>query len=307
MSTKRFKSWLVVGGGALLLAVATTAGVALGSPARSDKGSPIDQAAAKGTAAGRAHFSFMLSITGGKGLPAGGITLGGKGGFDSKQKTGEFTLDLGALAASLGAVTGGKANSIPKSIEIITINGVVYIHLSAFAKQLGPGKEWLKIDPKTLPKTATRGVNPSSFTKLDAQQVLAKLAGSVSVKKIGTATITGATTTQYRATVDLTKLIASFVPASQAAQAAKAQQALAKAGLKTIPVDFYIGPLGFIRRVSLVLSNLKVQAGTPPVSIKMTLDFSDWGTATINVTAPPAAKTADAAKLLGSLLGGTTG
>ncbi len=304
MSTKRFKSWLVVGGGALLLAVATTAGVALGSPARSDKGSPIDQAAAKGTAAGRAHFSFMLSITGGKGLPAGGITLGGKGGFDSKHKTGEFTLDLGSLAASLGAVTGGKANSIPKSIEIITINGVVYIHLPAFAKQLGPGKEWLKIDPKTLPKTATRGVNAGEFTKLDAQQVLAKLAGSVSVKKVGSATITGATTTQYRATVDLMKLIASFVPA---AQAAKAQQSLAKTGLKTIPVDFYIGPLGFIRRVSLVLSDLKVQAGTPPVSIKMTLDFSDWGTATINVTAPPAAKTADAAKLLSGLLGGTTG
>jgi hypothetical protein len=303
MSTKRFKSWLVVGGGVLMLAAATTAGVALGSPARSAS-SPIEQAAAKGAAAGSAHFSFALSISGGKGLPAGGITLGGKGGFDSKHKTGEFTLDLGALAASLGAVTGGKANAIPKTIEIITINGVVYIHLPAFAKQLGPGKEWLKIDPATLPKTTTKGINAGAFSKLNAQQVLAKLAASVSVKKIGSVTIGGTATTQYRATVDLAKVIASFVPA---AQAAKAQQSLAKTGLKTIPIDFYIGPLGFFRRVSLVLSNLKAQAGTPPVSIKMTLDFSDWGTATINVTAPPAAKTADAAKLLGGLLGGTTG
>jgi hypothetical protein len=55
--------------------------------------------------------------------------------------------------------------------------------------------------------------------------------------------------------------------------------------------------------VAVALTNLKVTKGTAAASIKLSVDLYDFGHS-VNVSAPPASKTVDGAKLLTQLLGG---
>jgi hypothetical protein len=151
----------------------------------------------------------------------------------------------------------------------------------------------------------TKTVNPSQLSKINPQQALAKLIASLAVHKVGSATVHGSSTTQYRVLVDIAKVIGILPKADQAAEL----KALKGANLKTLPIDVYIDGSGYVRRVVIALANLKVQAGTAPASIKVSIDLYDFGHS-VNVTAPPASKTVDGAKLLAQLtagLGGGTG
>jgi len=88
--------------------------------------------------------------------PGGKIALGGTGAVDTKQKAADFKLDLGSLAPLLAGAT--KGTPVPKSIELLVVNNVVYINFPALAKQLGAaGKEWVKLDPAAPPKSKTGG------------------------------------------------------------------------------------------------------------------------------------------------------
>jgi hypothetical protein len=273
-----------------------TAGIALGS--RSGP-SPIDQAAAKSATAPSVKFDFTLAIAGGgTSIPGGKITLGGTGAVDSKHKAADFTLDLGSLAPLLGAATKGA--QVPKSIELVVVNNVVYINFPALAKQLGAagkGKQWVKFDPSALPKSKTGGINPKAVSSVTPQQALAALRSALSVHQVGSDHYG----THYHAIVNLSAIVA-LVPKSQQAST---RASLAKAGLKTIPVDVWVGKLGYLRRFVASLA-VKAQKGSPAVKLAVTVNLHDYGAA-VHVSAPPASKTVDGTKLLSSLASGVTG
>jgi hypothetical protein len=302
MRIASLKLGLTILGSAAVLAAGATAGVALGSPSRAAGGSPILPALAKTSKAASGHFAFTIAITG-VGTSKAGFVVGGTGGFDTKHKVSTFTLNLGALSSVLGGATGGV--SVPKTIDIVSINNVVYVHIPALASKVAPGKEWLRFDAASIPASVTKTVNPSQLSKLNPQQVLAQLTSSLSVHKVGSATVRGTPTTQYRVNVNVTKVIGILPKAQQAAEL----KALKTAGIKSVPIDIYVSAKGYVRRVSISLTNLKVQKGSAAAAVKVSVDLYDFNHA-VHVTAPPASKTADGSKLLNQLfagLGGITG
>lgn len=285
----RLKLGITTAALAALLAVGAVAGVALGSPARRAALGPIQAAVNKTSKAGSAKFSFSLTVKA-KSLSSSAFTVTGTGAVDTKQQAATFTLNLGSLAGAIGAI--GAA--IPASVDGVVVDGVAYVHLPGIAATLGKGKEWLELDPKTLPSTSTGGIDLGQV-KVDPQS-LTKLLSSVSVHRIGAARVRGAAATKYRATVSVVKVV-SVLPAKQRGATLKS---LRKSGVKTVVIDVYVGRSGYISRVASALAlNAGKQCGT---SLAFTVDLYDYGT-TVTAAAPPAAKTADAGPLLGPLVG----
>lgn len=299
MRIPRFRTSLL----AATAVAGVTAAVALGAPARThDNASDVQHAFAKTAKISSAHFSFTLTVSGGAAAQTGAISVSGAGGFDTKHQASAFTLDLGPLAAALGSLGGGKAQ-IPQKVDVVTLKSAFYVHIPALAAQAGgAGKEWLKIDLTKLPKSSTGGISPSQATKTSPTKALGALKGSITVHKVGTTKVRGASATQYRVSVNATKAVKALVPKSQQAAQLKS---LKTAGLTTVPLNVYVDSHGYVRRLQLPLRNVKSK-GSPPTSINVTVDIYDVG-ASVKVSAPPASKTADGTSLISGLLGGLGG
>jgi hypothetical protein len=273
-----------------LVTAAATAGAALGSRSGS---SPIQSAANKSAHATSVKFDFTLTISGaGAGIPGGKISLSGSGAVDSKHKAADFKLDLGSLAPLLAAAAKGTA--VPKSIELIVVNNAIYVNFPALAKQLhAPGKTWVKFDLSKLPKSTTGGLSTKSVGSISPQQAVSVLRSALTVHKVGS----DSHGDHYHGTLNIAAL-ASLVPK---AQQASAQASLAKAGLKSIPFDAWVGKAGYLTRFSASIT-VKATKTTPAASISLTINLHDYGHH-VTVTAPPASQTADGSTLLSSLSG----
>lgn len=287
-------------------AIVATGAVAGTAFAKRDSSSPLQLAVATTAAQNSSQFAFSLTVSGVTGLPTGGgkIALTGSGGSDAKHKTAMIHLNLGPLAVALGALTKGA--KVPSAIDVLVVNNVLYVHFPALAAQITPGKEWLKLDPSTLPASTTGGANAGAITSsLDQKKILAALQSALSVKLVGLAKVRGTPTHHYAGTLQLSAF-SSILPADQRAAFAKG---LAQIGLKAVPFDVYIDGKHLIRRIGAHVSHLKAQGAGASVGLSATVDLFGFG-AKIKVVAPPASKTADAGKLLAGLagsLGGGTG
>jgi hypothetical protein len=277
-----------------LVASGTLAGVALGSRAG---GSPIEHAATKSGKAPSVKFDFTIAISGaGSSVPGGKIAFGGTGSVDTKHKSADVKLDLSSLAPLLQGATQGVA--VPKTIEVVAIGSIVYVNFPALAKQAGaPGKQWVKFNLAALPKSATGGVDPKSVGSVNPQQALTALRSALSVHKVGS----DGHGTHYHATLNLSSL-ASLIPKSQQASF---KSSLAKAGIKSLPLDVWVGKGGYVSRFVTSLK-VKAQQGSPAAAVSFAANFHDYGHP-VHVKAPPASKTADGTKLISSLLGGLGG
>jgi hypothetical protein len=271
-----------------VVATGATASIALGSRAG---GSPIQQAATLSGKASSVKFDFALSISGGgASIPGGKIAFGGSGVADTAHKSADIKLDLGSLAPLLQGATKGAA--IPKTIELIVVGNVFYLNFPALAKQAGaPGKQWLKFDLTKLPKSATAGVDPKAVASVSPQKALAALQGALSVHKVGS----DSHGTHYHATLNLSALVGLLPKAQQAASSA----ALGKAGIKTLPLDVWVGKAGYVARFVTSLA-VKAQKTSPAVAVTFTLNLHDYNHK-VHVSPPPASQTADGTKLLSSL------
>ncbi len=281
-----------------VVAIVATAAVAGTALAQRDGGSPLQAAIAKTAAANSSKFTFTFSISGVTGLPGGAIALKGSGGSDTKHGTAIIHLDLGALAPSLGALTQGVA--VPATIDVLVVRNVLYVHFPALAAKVKPGTEWLKLDAKTLPKSATAGANVGGLTSLDQKKLFAALTTAVNVKQIGTTKVGGVSTTHYAGRIDM----AAFAAALPKSQQSSLQQSVKQVGLKSVPFDVWIDGRHLIRRLGVRVAHLKVKGAGAAISLQARLNLFGFG-APLEVVAPPASKTADAAKLLGSLGTGT--
>jgi hypothetical protein len=271
------------------------------APAAPSRESPIQLAAGKTQKAGSFRLSFNLSFSvsgGAAAVPGGPFSLTGQGAFDTTHSTGQLAINLGPLAAALGAAAGGA--SVPSTVDLVVRKNVVYLRYPALAQQISPGKEWLKFDAAKLPRSATGGADLGQLGKqVNPQQLLSTLRGAVSTSKVGTEVVRGVPTTHYRAVIDLARIV-SALPVAQRAQTLKA---LRQAGLTRLPVETWIDGSSYLRRL-LVSTNVKSQ-GTA-VALKLAMDLYDYGTK-ISVAAPPAAKVADGTALLSQLIGSAGG
>jgi hypothetical protein len=285
---------------ALVAVAGATATVALASPKRAaDNRAAVQAAFTKTSKVASGQFAFTLKIATGSDASSS-IGISGTGSFDTKHQVSVVTVDLGALAQVLGGATGGV--KVPQKLDVVAIKSTLYVHWPSAAGQIKKGAEWLKFDSSSVQKSVPGTKVPATSTT-NPQQALKALNASISVHKVGTATVRGTSTTHYLVTTDVTKAVNGLVAKKDRASTLKS---LKDAGIKTVNLDVYIDGSGLVRRVSGGLKTLKVQKGSPPVALTGSVDLYGFGQP-VNAIAPPASKTADGSKLLQQLLGGLSG
>ncbi len=261
--------------GAALLSVVLAATLALAAcggskqttstsvPAQSLSPTAYSRTAFTKTGTTTLHVTFSGSVkTSGQ-----SIGLSGSGDFDSAARTGtmDISITLGTQHLPLTEVLDGEN---------------VYVSSSLLSSFLPSGKTWLKASVASAAKT----LGPSSFA-LTSPGTLPALKN---VRKIGSATVDGTQTTEYRGVLDASKL-------PKAARAA-----LGKGKVTFRPVDVWIGSDGYVHRARIALSS---GAGGTQADVVLTTTLSKFGEK-VSVKVPPASETVDASTLNLSGLGG---
>jgi hypothetical protein len=236
---------------------------------------PVAQAATNTANAG----SVQVAMSGKVSAAGQEIPLHGEGVFDLKAKRGQLTMTT--------SVPGKGAVRIEEILDGL----VIYMRSDALAGALPNGKQWLKIDLQAAGRKS--GVDLGALQQLggsgDPTQFLEYLAKAGDVNKVGSEAINGTPTTHYHATIDFAKLAAS---AGTAAGSVRQLQALT--GQTSLPTDIWIDGQQRVRRQTIAISTQR----PVPLSFNLTVDYKRFGVP-VDVHAPAASKTVDAASLSG--------
>jgi hypothetical protein len=279
------------GGSAPAVAAPTTLGALADSARRSADAS-----------SGRFAFSVNMTIPP---LP-GSLDFTGEGAFDTAVDKTEVSLDLssflklmegfaGALGGS-GADTGLDPDDF--KLDAVTDGLVMYLRFPFLADKLPAGTDWVKID---LRQAASRvpGLDLDQllqFANNGPHSTLAYLqAVSGAIETVGTEELRGVPTTHHRASVDLAKY-AKLVPEAQREQLSSMLDELVRqTGLRTIPVDVWVGEDGLVRKLELALT--MTQPGTSQTAAaSMSYEMFDYGKP-VHITLPLPTDTVDVAAL----------
>jgi hypothetical protein len=179
------------------------------------------------------------------------------------------------------------------------ISPVLYLQLPASdSAQLPPGKTWAAINLNTISE-AKLGQSYAQLTSSsqESTQTLSYLQGvsSTGIITVGPATIRGIATTEYKATVDLTKVADQKSPTEQAALKSLEVQS----HTSTMPVQVWLDAQGRARQIAVQVqdsttasSNTGSTTPTTSGSVTSTVDYYDFGTP-VDVSAPPASQVDD--------------
>lgn len=164
--------------------------------------------------------------------------------------------------------------------KMLLVDDAFYIKLP---KEVQPGKQWIKIDVNgndALSK-ALAGTIKQTKENGDPSQVLKQLedAGEITAKK--QENLNGVSTTHYTVLVDAKKQVEKLTP-----ELRPAMEEAIKAGVDKYPVEVWLDKENLPVRMSLNTPFVN-PATKKPDTVKVTMDYSDWGKAVV-VTAPPA-------------------
>jgi hypothetical protein len=236
---------------------------------------PVAQAATNTANAG----SVQVAMSGKISAAGQEVPLKGGGVFDLKRKLGQITM------------TTNVPGQGDVRVEEIIDGLVIYMRTDALAQALPSGKKWLKIDLVEAGRQS--GVDIGALQQLggsgDPTQFLSYLAKAGDVRKVGSEDINGTPTTHYHATIDFAKLAKS---AGGAADSVRQLQKLT--GQKSLPTDIWIDGSQRVRRQTVAISTQR----PVPIDFDLTIDYERFGVP-VDVHAPAASETADAAELTG--------
>jgi hypothetical protein len=263
-----------------------------GAGAHPPAGTPHDVvlASVAKTSASSAHMTISVTISGSPSFGAGSgsgtssapsinESLSASGDFDFVTKSGQMTMTVPG--------TDGTGSA---TVEFRIVGQSVYLHVPQASSLVG-GKPWIKVDLSAYESSlGSSGANAfggaTSGDPTQLLQLLQKLGAEVS--EVGTSTVGGVPTTEYRGTLDLSKMIAQG-PAVSAGPSVG--QGLAQAfGLGAIPVSVWVDNEGRARQVAMDMAVLGIH-------LDMTLGLGDFGES-VTVTPPPADQVADGTSLL---------
>jgi len=162
------------------------AGCGGGGDGTSASADDIARAATKSTKKGSLEADFAIS--------GQGLTGRGSGVFNTgKTRSGQLQMTV-------------TANGRDTPVDTIVSGDVFYMRSPAFARAVGQGKQWIKLDLGTIAK---RGANLGGL--LDASptptNALAYLEGTTDVKKVGSEKVGGVATTHYTVNADLRRAV----------------------------------------------------------------------------------------------------
>jgi hypothetical protein len=235
-----------------------------------DSASPadIEQAAKKTSSTGSFEADF--------GIVGQGLSGTGSGVFDNGRKP------AGQLNMTVDA---GRGNRIP--VDTVVTGDVFYMRSPAFVRSIARGKQWIKLDLAKLAQQ--RGVDLGGLLNASPtpNNALAYLAGTENVEKVGSEKVGGDDTTHYQVRVDVSDA------AKKAQGSAKSSlQGVQASGVKKLPMDVWLDPNGYIRKVSYQEHAGRQQAA------KVTMQLHDFGSR-VSIEPPPSDSVVDLTKLQG--------
>ena len=242
---------LAVLGAVALLA----AGCGGGGQGTSASGAEIARAAKKTAHAGSLEADFTIS---GQGLEGRG-----SGVFNSRKRSGQLSMKVTA-----------NGREIP--VETIVTGDVFYMRSPVFARAVGRGKQWIKLDVGTIARQ--RGADLSGL--LDASptptNALAYLEGSVEVEKVAAESVRGVSSTHYKVKADLRRA----VERASGGTRRSLEQVISQSGLRHLPLDVWLDRNGYIRKVSYDEHSGRREAA------RVSIELHDFGAA-VSIQPPP--------------------
>ena len=238
----------------------------------------------------------------------GRLSVTGTGAFNNTPaNNGQINLRLAVPdASSLGAAAGSILSNL--QLALVVNRGTVYLKLptslAALASSFTHGKPWVSVNLAKLGSASsipglssvlnggTGPTNPAATLKQLAS------ASSDGVTKVGSATVNGVATTEYRGTLDLTKLSAQLPANVRSATQAQLARAAKQFGVSRLPFRIYIDSANLVRRVQFALNGAQVAGQN--LAASMQLDFLAYGSQPAP-TVPSPADTYDASGAVGSL------
>lgn len=287
------------------LAVLAAGGTAVSGCGASATLDPIARAAEVTSHQEGARISLTMRFSS-SALP-GGLAITANGYIDERHRSGEMSMDLSGIPGAAALPGGGVG-----TVQMIFQYPVIYMNMPSLAGRLPGGKTWMKLDLNKAAQTA--GIDISQFSSLnqtDPTQFLDYLrASSGDVARVGDEPLGGMSTTHYRATLQLSRIL-DRLPASQQALAKTALEKLGNAS--AIPVDVWVDAQGRLRRMQLSIG-AGVPAGTAggvagaaaSVSGTITLDFTSYGPVPA-VVPPPSDQVFDASAMAAAGIGSRSG
>ncbi|WP_194911923.1 hypothetical protein [Catenulispora rubra] len=191
----------------------------------------------------------------------------------------------------------GAALSQMGQIEMRMSGTVAYVNMGnspQWASAL-QGKKWMKIDFNNL--SGVPGLSSFSFMKdlgknNDPSMKLKDLMASPNLKKVGQEQRDGVQTLHFAGTVDPNDLVKDSAGSGLSQQDLDSLAATAKqAGVTNTSYDLWVDGSG-------LPVEIKFSENTAAGAVAGDLTYSDWGSAPVTVTAPPADQTVDIAQLL---------
>lgn len=158
---------------------------------------------------------------------------------------------------------------------------------AAVGNKLGANTPWVKIDATKVSGLNQMGSSFGGVSPQDPSQVLGFLQAATSVSEVGSASVNGTPTTEYRVKVDVAKL--ADAQGASAQQLDQIKQAL---GSGPVAIRVWIDKQHLIRQEKLALPISGQATGGTSGQVSLTLNLSDFG-APVTITAPPAGQTTD--------------
>jgi hypothetical protein len=294
MRARRIGRW---GFACALLAAAVVAISGCGTSSTID---PVAQAATRSTSAPGYRMTLAMNLSSSQ-LP-GPITGTGSGSFQTRNHTGSMSMSmsLGALGSNpqVQQALGGSSLRIDEVLDHLT----VYMKLpSALSSKLPGGKPWWKINIAKaasslgMPGLSTLASNPAGN---DPSQMLGYLrASSGHFKNLGKASVNGAETTHYSASIDFDKIPDRFPPSERNAVRQTINTLKSMVHLSALPVDVWIDQHHLVRRMAFAFDEQLPSIGQMHLSMRM--DFTDYGPQPAP-SLPPASQVTDIGSLAGA-------
>ena len=245
-----------------------------------DDASPVEivRAAATKTSDTSSRFSMNVEVPG----PQGG-TVTGEGVLDYEDRRGTLSIQIPGMG-TIDAVMDGL---------------VMYLRFPEQVRaEIPGGKQWIRLDLATLGEKS--GVDLSALLQAqqsDPTQTLQYLRGaSDDVREVGEEEVRGEPTTHYKATVDLKAAAEQLEGDARAAY----EQAIARIGTTTLPLDVWIDDDGRARRMEFVQDMSALLAGSGASGeMRFRMELFDFGVE-VDAEPPPADQVTDLGALLGS-------
>jgi hypothetical protein len=247
---------------ALVAALAALAAGCGGGGEGSASPDDIARAAQTTTKKGSLEADFTISGQGLRGSGSGVFNTG-------KTRSGQLNMTV-------------TANGRDTPVDTIVSGDVFYMRSPVFARAVGQGKQWIKLDLGTI--TKQRGVDLSGLLNASPTptNALAYLAGTTDVKKVGSEKVGGVATTHYTVTADLRRAVER---ASGSARSSL-QQLIAQTGIRKLPLDVWLDENGYIRKVKYDEHSGRRQAA------HVAMELHDFGPP-VTITPPPSDSVVD--------------